>query len=442
MTIQFYSDWAVTLLADGTVCRWNTEPTESMVPDLINMGAGVVEKICTTANHDALYALTECGRIIEKSDSIPMYADITNLVNKELGSQTEDTIVVASYPVFNLSRGYPYILIARGNKVMRLRTSGCCAMRAYTRTFESEIEMINRGDTDLVKTRDGHLYSLYGNGIGVSVMSALNFDHIENICKIVTGCDLKVIILNDGTVYAHGRYHNSPYQVGSAFSLVTLPQSEYVLDVIVRETYVFYITASGVCYHTRMSRYRSDPGYREPVGLKPELVCFLSSYSIENVFMLNNGAIVFQHDGGRLCLVHAGSHAGVICKEYYTGSIKPTRLDFFDDKGVVSVTLYQDYIYFTTQSGQVYYCKYNSDSRAFKSGCTTDRGPKGLDQENMDGSQIREIAFFRDNPIKVEGVCRTRSGGMMAACHRSRMMPTPLVTEEEESAGSNSRPDQ
>ena len=254
------------------------------------------------------------------------------------------------------------------------------------RTFESDIDIIS---DSFVKTCDNKLYPR-----GRDVLSPpIDFDHTENIRKIVCGTNHTLILLKGGSVYARGYYYNSldPSPNRKPFSLVSFPEDESVLDIISQIRNVFYIMASGRVFHSRLPSDSFHYGQTKSTGLNPDWAYFLVGYFVENIFVLHN-CIMFQHDGGKLCVVHTSyrSDGTGINEEYYMGT-KPTALTFFNDKSVVSVMKYQGYIYFTTESGQVYYCLY---------------------QEDMDGSQIREILFFRNNPVKIESTtCRIGSAG-------------------------------
>lgn len=210
-------------------------------------------------------------------------------------------------------------------------------------------------------------------------------------------------------MYAQGNYHCSPDN--KPFSLVVLPQNERVVDVSYGNVYVFYTTESGACYHTHMPSNPFSDGRESRVGLKPNYVPFMSGVCVEKVYILPS-CIVFQHDEGKLSLVHLErtNWRTVINAGFYDGSTKPIRLDFFDDKSVVSVMQYHNYLYFITESGQVFYSPYSPDQDWIR---ITDFGFEPCN-DGVFRMPIREIAFFRSNPIKVGSkACQVRSAGSL-----------------------------
>ena len=373
MSILIFNRHAVTLLTDGTVRYWGSVPSEDLIPGPIDTGPGVVEKIKVTDDRYAFYALTECGHTIEIFHDDKSYRDITDMINKALGHEPETKLVDTRHSM---------LVIAAGPTVLRIHTQGPIGVIVSQRTFESEIDMISNS---FIRTCDNVLYPL-----GSDVHSLpIDFDHTENIRKIVCETNHTLILLKNGSVYARGYYYSGPDR--KPFSLVTFPEDESVLDIISRNRYVFYIMASGRVYHSRLPSNSFHYGQKSRSGLNPEWAYFLMGYFVENIFMLHN-CIMFQHDGGKLCVASISyrSDGTSIDEEYYTGT-KPTNLAFFNDKPVAHVMQYREYIYFTTESGQVYYC---------------------LNSQNMEESQIKEILFFRNNPIKIESkVCKIGSAG-------------------------------
>ena len=395
MSILIHYQRAITLLVDGTVRRLDTVPTPDMVPDIVETGAGFVEQIHMSVDGFTMYALTECGHVTENYHDSKKCKDITHKVDNMLDCDAESKLVTT---------GYNSLVVAKGHTVVKVFTNGFFS-RVCSRTFGSEIDMVS---SIYIKTGDNELYPLSND----AHPKPIDFDHTEHISKIV-GCQgITFIILKNGLVYAQGNYHCS--RDNKPFGLVVLPPNERVVDISCGNVYVFYIMESGSCYHTHMPIDPFSNGQRDSRGLRPDYVPFMSGCVVEKVYVLTS-CIVFQHDESKLSLVHLerSNWKAVINDGFYTGKTKPIRLDFFDDKSVVSVMQYHDYIYFVTESGQVYYCLYKPEQEWLR---ITDYGFEPCN-DGVFKMPIREIAFFRSNPIKVVSkACQVRSAGSLIPC--------------------------
>lgn len=252
------------------------------------------------------------------------------------------------------------------------------------------------GSHGFVRTCENKLYSFGRNTYGqcgvppltepVNALFAVELEQIATVSKIVCGPTYTLIIMDSGKVWACGLYHgNGPlhgnYQfTEETFNQVELPAGEQVIDIVIGSAFVFYITASGLCYYTRPCMVqRFNHPYCEEKCLNPKSLDFLSDF-VENVFVLD-GAIVFQYGNSQLCLVHLDHdelNGKIIDHQYFTKEIEPIELTFFNNTTVTQVKQLGPHIYFVTDTGLVFYLEYS---------------------RNMDGTQIEEIAFFRNSPV-------------------------------------------
>lgn len=212
------------------------------------------------------------------------------------------------------------------------------------------------------------------------------------------------LTLDEGCVYDL----DPKSEPGVSPTKLIIGSNEYTNNIIARKNQIFFTTDSGLCYHLDMDKQLDDE------NKKPVLLRYLADYFVENVFILAT-SIVIQHDGGKLSLLlskHKSamrrlaqvleglppdpSYQGFIDLTYEQGG-RPIALSFFDDKDIVSVSQTYARIYFTTSTGQVYYCN--------SSGSMTD--PK-----------IELIPFFNDNPVAVKvSAASIRSAGNTVKTH-------------------------
>ena len=195
------------------------------------------------------------------------------------------------------------------------------------------------------------------------------------------------LTLEEGCVYDL----NPKSEPGVCPSKLIIGSNEHTHYIIAQENQIFFTTDSGLCYHLDMHTQPDDE------NKKPVLLQYLTDYFVENVFILSN-YVVIQHDGSKLSLLLIKYEPvmrrfaraleglpeepvrGFIDLTYEQGET-PIALPFFDDKDIISVSQTHAHIYFTTSTGQVYYCS-SSDS--------------------MTDPKIELIPFFNDRPIAVK----------------------------------------
>lgn len=386
---------AINLLQDGVVRSWNCRPSFDLVPTYVSAGADIVIKICSGVS--CLYAVTASGRVVEWVPVLTQmpycFKAVRPVIDLVLNGYTTGTSI-------KMVAGSGYILIAFGRTVAKLRRNEYASTVMY-RTFEHEIEEISGGTSHGFVRTASELHSFGENryqecGRTVSDLTVRDwyevaFAQIRNIREIVCGECSTFIILNDGSVWACGQYHSTRDKV---YVCVLFPKGEPVRDVIISLCFIFYITETGLCYYAQSSVAGTILHYFKSEITDPVQIQFLSGYFIERIYILFT-VVVFQYDGGKLLMVHLvpdRTRTAIIDSAYESGALKPVRLDAFDDGCVCDISQVGDYLYLTTEAGQVYYCECG-------------RG--------ADGSQADMITFFDDNPAVVDrdGCCRVRSAG-------------------------------
>ena len=240
-----------------------------------------------------------------------------------------------------------------------------------------------------VRTNDNNLHMLNGDNVWKHPTSRrLEFINPENIQEIITDIWYTLFIMKDGSVRSCGLFgaHNwhpgqYAYDDDKLFELIRFPHEISVAKAINHNHHIFFITTEGQCYYI-------NDNVRESSIV---LIQALSSYYVENVFVLEDYVII-QHDGNKLCRLslsttnytYGCAKAYSIDSCYIKGTWKPTALPFFDNKSIVTVKEIRRRIYYISEEGKMYWRNY-------------------LYLGTRDSYE--ELSYFAENPIMVE--CKT-----------------------------------
>ena len=394
---------AIVLTEHGRVHRWSV-PSQDLIPDRIDTGASIT-KICAGINvHDYLFATTADSHLMEWRISSENIRTQVQMVNALPGIELTE-------PPNQMTKYFQSLAFATGRTLTRVthRKHEQIHDRGLSHTqtvFEADIDLFGCDQRGHGFARAGNkLYWFCSNLLCPHVdymhrppdnPHTVAFDGVGHIHKIICVHMWALFLMDDGVVYAHQNGHHNDYKLRLEISFGI---KEQVTDIVVRGLSIFYTTASGACYYTE--RPQTNTQCARPDSLVPEPLRFMFGYFIERVFVLYD-AIVFQYDGNKLCLVHQYEPARClgtvmyIDRRYFDGSMLPTRLDFFDGMSIILVDQIGPFIYFTTDTGQVYYCEYSQD---------------------MNNKQFERMRFFDDNPVAINrgAYCSTRSAGSLIA---------------------------
>lgn len=378
---------AVNLLQNGSARCWSGKPTPDLVPETIDTEFGPIIKICP--GDSVLYAVTMSGRLI-------VWTPAAVQGPKQFKTTTPAIDLVQNGYIagsrVKTVAGIGYVVIAFECTAVMFQRQEFGPSTITCKTFEHEIEEVKGSSSHcFVRTICG-LHTFGSNryqecgwhtyGPKVDGWVDVIFDQVSNIRKVVCGQYSTFIILNDGNVRACGRHYSTEDET---ITRIMFPQAEIVLDMATSPCLTFYITETGLCYYVQSQAAKTIKS--------PVLIQFLTGYFIEKIYIFYT-VVIFQYDGERLLMVHLvpdREYIAVMDPAYGSGKLKPVRLDSLDNKGVCNIAQIGDYLYLTTDEGQIYYCGCNKDA---------------------DGQQAERITFFDTNPAVVNrDYCRVRSAG-------------------------------
>ena len=281
----------------------------------------------------------------------------------------------------------------------------------------------------------------------------LNFSQADCIRKIVCELSYDLFLMVDGTVHISKSFGtgNDPIEANKHMPLhkIPFPSGESVIDIVhsvdISDSefgFIIYIMESGVCY------YSKEPIHAAPNGLNklpahilldhdkaddvaficphPTPIHFLTDYFIEKAYILDT-AIMFQCSSNRLCIVNLectqsyrpwNNYIVGINPLYWSGEMRelgdrrtddtesvvthskgsdelePVVIEFPTDTSIELVEQVGEYIYFTTDTGQLYYGRYDTE-------------PGHV--------QLERMQFFDANPIVIDKQNHTqpRSAGSL-----------------------------
>lgn len=372
---------ALTLLADGTICRWmpNTEP-EIMCRDTVS-----VMKVCSDTLTVA--ALTTDGRFLIAFREAEVLEDRTTYVRQILGCDSSD--ILKDLYIYDCS-----IAINTDSKLSIIRmppgmdtvVNDITELETSVYRIPSSINLISFDNGHgFLRTDDNCLYSMGSNWpyrLGTLYQPEAykklwmpNFDHTSSISEIVCGSTFSLFLMKNGCVYSESTAIGGPgHKCDGDYCLLKFPEGVRIAKIAVRYMLLMFVSICGQCYYINLLHDRARV---KPKGFIPVKLDALAGYFVENLFVCDEFIFVL-HDGGKVCLLWLDL-PGRTRQRLSPNQDGIISLQFFDDKCVVSITQMDSLLYFVTSDGSVYYS--NLDTIDF---------------------EPYKIPFFDSNPIAIE----------------------------------------
>lgn len=355
------------------------------VDPVIICDAALIVAVCRLTRTCAM--LTRDGRILVKIQKVSDLIDITTF----LPDSTSRELLDGDTEILLRARTSNSIctIAIKGRSSISFIDVGTVAYNGNlttvylgAETFESGFSFSLSAWHAVVRDNNNHVRLIKIKYTSTS-SEEIGYPDAGNIREIVCSDKCTVLLIENGTVFASGLFDDiawpRPFRIdiyiSKTFKPLEFPAGICIDRVITGGPQFFFITIEGLCYYLN-SNVR-EAGY-------PILINALTNYHIENIFIMEKH-VIFQYDGGRLCLLPLVSHRFVlesikeIDPDHLYGTSSPQLLPFCDNLGVVSVGFINKMMYVIASDGRVYCGQL----------------------EGIETQPLIEIPFFVDNPAAV-----------------------------------------
>ena len=370
---------ALAHLADGSVCWWSGSLVDKPT---IKAHAALTVKACRETGLHVI--LTHDGRVLVGMNLEHELTDITNSVPVEVSkellecstmihvfrytitlktqydvaflnvtlSNNTEVFTVTSSTLYTFPCGINLADFGYGHGFVRTPSSLCPDSRYHP--------LFDRSAPSSLLTSDNCLYLVDGdcsrNGKGCRLVDIAD---PENIQEIIPGCGYTLLFMKDGTVRTCGLFGSRCWWpcADRPFEQIEFPEEVLVAKVINIMPHIFFITTEGLCYYI-------NAGMRDS---KVSLIEALAGLHIENMFV-TKWYIIAQHSKSNISNISMltylnavfSTDASFIVKnihpKHINGEQASIPLPFFDGKSIVTVQQIGDWLYLTTNEGNVYHC--------------------------------------------------------------------------------------
>lgn len=334
-----------------------------------------------------IVARTQTGRFLFVHDRLTSKSDITADIEAALSAsidEIEDFGVDAMMVVAQTKRKVCTINFCFKSHKTVLKNQGSAVFET-----KSDIDLFSFGyGHGFIRTSEGlhsigdiALYCPNEYRFQEHRMQHVEFDEVANIKEIVCGPAYALFLMIDGRVFAQGYGHGSEHTPTSSSPIIQVKfrhigniEGDLISKIVVRDTFIFYISTNGTCYHT-CTQLRS--GSRPNPCLHPRFLVPELDFFVENVIILDDYVILQREivsttglEGGSPLVgnVRMLDASGIGPDHYILNFLMyqshmytfyPTT--FFDDKPIVSVVQLKYHAIFITESGHAYQKPHDSD---------------------------------------------------------------------------------